>query len=46
MIDGRYCQHHNQTRKEKRDNFLKAAGGTVVAVGSLVLTVVLKRGKV
>ena len=43
VLEGKYCEHCKQIRKEKRDNFLKAAGGTVMAVGSIAVTVIFRK---
>lgn len=38
-LDGKYCVHCKQVRKEKRGNFLKVAG----PIASLVMAVILKK---
>ncbi len=46
VLDGKYCEHCKQARKEKRGDFLKVAGSVAVSVGCFALTVILKKAKV
>jgi len=43
VIDGKYCEYCKKNRKEKRDNFIKYAGGVALSVGALVATVIFKK---
>ena len=41
VLDGKYCEHCKHDKKEKRDNFLKVAGPTVISM--LLIAVKLKK---
>jgi hypothetical protein len=39
VLDGNYCEHCKQSRKEQRENFLKGAGGVLM----ILIAVILKK---
>lgn len=43
VLNGKYCEHCTQTRREKRNQMLAVGGSVTLAFGGLVLKVIFSK---